>query len=143
MYMHIRARTGHACTCRLRVPRTRARRRTSLRQQLQQLQMIKFHDVPRRRCQGSPKQSELHQPCKCYYHYNTMCRSTPTRRTTQVDMADVPAMLYRLMDRRGHGRFDATHIYTNTIHGEVKRRLKTTTTAAESEVLRELAHGGN
>jgi hypothetical protein len=31
----------------------------------------------------------------------TMQRSTPTRRTTQAGMADVPAMLYRLEDRRG------------------------------------------
>ena len=141
MYMHIRARTGHACTCRLRENTSKATYKSS--STTSTTPDDKFHDVPRRRCQGSPKQSELHQPCKCYYHYNTMCRSTPTRRTTQAGMADVPAMLYRLMDRRGHGHVDATHIYTNTMHGHVKRRLKTTTTAAESEVLHELAHGGN
>jgi hypothetical protein len=26
----------------------------------------------------------------------------------------IPVMLHRLMDRRGHGHADATHIYTNT-----------------------------
>jgi hypothetical protein len=29
-------------------------------------------------------------------------------------VADVPAMFYRLMDRRGHGYADATSLYTNT-----------------------------
>jgi hypothetical protein len=58
-----------------------------------------------------------------------MRRSTLTRQTTQVGLADIPAMLYQLMDRRG-SYANATYIYTNTMHGEVKRRLKTTTTAA-------------
>jgi hypothetical protein len=42
-------------------------------------------------------------------------------------MTHIPVMLYRLMDQRGHGHADATHIYTNTMHGDMKRRLKTMT----------------
>jgi hypothetical protein len=42
-------------------------------------------------------------------------------------MTHIPVMLHRLMDRRGHGHADATHIYTNTMHGDVKQRLKTAT----------------
>ena len=33
--------------------------------------------------------------------------------------ADIPTMLYRLMDRRGPYA-NATYIYTNTMHGDVK-----------------------
>ena len=102
---------------------------TSLHQLLQvQPHVIKLHDVPRPCCRRSPRRSKLHQPCKCDCD-DTMRRSTPTRRTTQVGMVDIPTMLYRLMDRRGP-HADAIHIYTNTMHGDVKRRLKTTTTTA-------------
>jgi hypothetical protein len=38
---------------------------------------------------------------KCYYHY-------------KAGMAHILAMLYRLMDRRGHGHADATPFYINT-----------------------------
>ena len=62
----------------------------SLHQPLQQLHVIEFHGVPRRCCRRSPKRSKLHQPCKCDYD-DTTCRSTRTRRTTQADMADIPA----------------------------------------------------
>ena len=86
------------------------------------------HGVPRRRCRGSPRRFKRHQPCKCDYDDTTQS-STPTRRTTQAGMADIPVMLYRLMDRRGP-HANATYIYTNTMHGEVKRRSTTTTTAA-------------
>ena len=41
-------------------------------------------------------------------------------------MVDIPAMLYRLMDRRGPYA-NAIHIYTNTMHGDVKRGFKTMT----------------
>jgi hypothetical protein len=131
-YMTTRSR--YACTVHVSVPGTHVHVRTcgdpckckpsstctgstgaSLHQLLQEFNPpIKFHGVPRQRCRRSPKRSKLHQPCKCYYHYNIMCRSTSTRRTTQAGMAHILAMLYRLMDRRGHGHADATTFYINT-----------------------------
>jgi hypothetical protein len=72
----------------------------------------KFHGVPTTTLLRSPKRSKLHQPCKCNHDYTT-CRSTPTRRTTRAGEADDPALLHRLMDRRGH-HADAIYIYTNT-----------------------------
>jgi hypothetical protein len=92
------------------------------------LYVIKFHDVPRRCCRRSLKRSKLHQPCK-YDYDDTTQSSTPTRRTTQAGMANILAMLYRLMDRRGP-HANATYIYTNTMHGEVKQRLTTMIKAA-------------
>jgi hypothetical protein len=59
---------------------------SSLHQPLQQLYVIKLHGVTKK----------SYQPCKCDCD-DTMRRSTPTRRTTQAGMADIPAMLYRLM----------------------------------------------
>jgi hypothetical protein len=86
------------------------------------------HGVPRRRCRGSPRRFKRHQPCKCDYDDTTQS-STPTRRTTQAGMADIPVMLYRLMDRRGP-HANATYIYTNTTHRQVKRRSTMTTNIA-------------
>jgi hypothetical protein len=100
MYVHMHARTDpslvHLCTSKKRPGCAHGQGRDADQMhlphrmqvftkllQLQQLHVIKFHGVPRQRCLGSPKQSMLHQPCKCSYH-NTMCRSTPTRRTTQA-----------------------------------------------------------
>jgi hypothetical protein len=72
---------------------------------------IKFHDDVAEEVRSD---SSYTNHTKCYYHYNTMCCSTPMRRTTQAGMAHILAMLYRLMDRRGHGHADATPFYINT-----------------------------
>jgi hypothetical protein len=134
--------SGHACTSCLRVLRARARRCISLHQLLQHLHMIKFYGVRRRRYRGSPRRFKLHEPCKCDYD-DIMRRSTPTRRTTQAAWLMSQSCYIGSWTTRPWTRRHHPHIYTNTPHGEVKRRSKTTTAAAESEVLCELAHGDN
>jgi hypothetical protein len=83
-----------------RLPLHRQGRTTRCRRGL--LYFNDFYDQVLQRTTTMPprslKQSKLHQPCKRDHDNTTRC-STPTRRTTQADMDDIPSMLYRLMDR--------------------------------------------
>jgi hypothetical protein len=104
LHMHARRPCMHAPSTYKSAKGRRSQERgataSRLRRPLQQLEVIKFNGVPRRYFRRNLKKTQATSTiaCKCDCD-DTMRRSTPTRRATQTAMADILAMLYRLMDR--------------------------------------------